>query len=65
MMKPCARTSPSRVWANSVRGTNRLGKILLDLSAEASEEGLVSIFSLHKGAYATTVLKEVMKNPDD
>ena len=65
MMKSCGRASPSRVWANSVRGTNHLGKILLDLGVEVSEEGLVSIFSLPKGAYATTMLKEVMKNSDD
>lgn len=48
-----------------VRGTRRLGRILPDLSLDASEEGLVLIFTLPKGAYATTVLREVMKNPDE
>lgn len=54
-----------RLGELGVRGTRRLGRILPDLSVEASEEGLVLSFTLPKGAYATTVLREVMKNPND
>ena len=54
-----------RLGELGVRGTRRLGRILPDLSVEALEEDLVLIFTLPKGAYATTVLREVMKNPDD
>jgi len=37
---------------------------LTDLTVEASEEGLVVCFSLPKGAFATTLLRELMKNED-
>ena len=53
-----------RLGELGVRGTRRLGRILPDLSVEVSEEGLVLRFTLPKGAYATTVLREVMKTPD-
>ena len=45
-----------------VEGTRRMGRLLVtDLAVEADEEGLVLRFELRKGAFATTVLREVMK----
>lgn len=45
-----------------VDGTRRLGRILLpDLTLEEAPDGLTAIFSLPKGAYATTVMREIMK----
>ena len=47
-------------------GTRRLGRILLnDLSVAQNGTGIVVQFSLPKGAFATTVLREIMKVPDD
>lgn len=46
-------------------GTRRMGRLrLTDLAVEANEEGLVVRFSLPKGAFATTLLRELMKNDD-
>lgn len=45
-----------------VRGTRRLGRIFPEPSVKVSELGLTLRFNLPKGAYATTVLREVMKN---
>jgi tRNA pseudouridine13 synthase len=43
-------------------GTRRLGRLLVpDIKTEESEDGLVVRFSLPKGAFATTVLREIMK----
>lgn len=43
-------------------GTRRLGRLLLsELSVAVHEAGIVVTFFLPKGAYATTVLREVMK----
>jgi tRNA pseudouridine13 synthase len=45
-----------------MEGTRRMGRLLLtELSATADESGLVLRFMLRKGAFATTVLREVMK----
>jgi tRNA pseudouridine13 synthase len=45
-----------------VEGTRRMGRLLAtDLAVEADDEGLVMRFELRKGAFATTVLREVMK----
>lgn len=45
-----------------VDGTRRMGRLLVnDLAVEADDEGLVLRFELRKGAFATTVLREVMK----
>ncbi len=45
-----------------VEGTRRMGRLLVtDLAVAADDEGLVLRFELRKGAYATTVLREVMK----
>lgn len=45
-----------------VEGTRRMGRLLVtDLAVEADDEGLVLRFELRKGAFATTVLREVMK----
>ncbi|MGD2200135.1 MAG: tRNA pseudouridine(13) synthase TruD [Candidatus Bathyarchaeota archaeon] len=46
-----------------VRGSRRLGRILLDLDVSSAIGGLRLKFRLPKGAYATTVLREIMK-PD-
>jgi tRNA pseudouridine13 synthase len=45
-----------------VDGTRRLGRLLIaDLQAKCSEAGLVVQFFLPKGAFATTVMRELMK----
>jgi tRNA pseudouridine13 synthase len=45
-----------------VEGTRRMGRLLAtDLAVQADDEGLVLRFELRKGAFATTVLREVMK----
>lgn len=45
-----------------VEGTRRLGRLLLpDLETTASPDGLIISFMLPKGAFATTVLRELMK----
>jgi tRNA pseudouridine13 synthase len=45
-----------------VEGTRRLGRLrLLDLTIEPAVDGLLASFSLPKGAFATTVLRELMK----
>ena len=47
-------------------GTRRLGRILPDdLTVARHGAGIVVQFSLPKGAFATTVLREFMKVPDD
>jgi tRNA pseudouridine13 synthase len=50
--------------AFGVEGTRRLGRLLLpDCTVEANEalQGVTISFSLPKGAFATTILREVMK----
>jgi tRNA pseudouridine13 synthase len=45
-----------------VKGTRRLGRLLVkDLSAETKKDGILLTFSLPKGAFATTLLREIMK----
>jgi tRNA pseudouridine13 synthase len=45
-----------------VEGTRRMGRLLVpDLTVEGDDEGLVLRFELRKGAFATTVLRELMK----
>lgn len=45
-----------------VEGTRRPGRLLVpDLEVKQSKEGLIITFSLPKGSFATTVLREVMK----
>jgi tRNA pseudouridine13 synthase len=47
-----------------MEGTRRLGRLLLpDCRVEANEalQGVTISFSLPKGAFATTILREVMK----
>ena len=47
-------------------GSRRLGRIVPDdLTVAQNETGVVVRFSLPKGAFATTVLRELMKAPDD
>lgn len=49
-----------------LNGTRRMGRLLLDdLVVEPVEIGLRLSFSLPKGAFATTVLREFMKVADD
>ncbi len=46
-----------------VKGTRRLGRLLVpDIRISEISEGLLVEFSLPKGAFATTVLREIMKN---
>jgi len=46
-------------------GTRRMGRLrLTDLVTEISDDGLVVRFALPKGAFATTLLRELMKNDD-
>jgi len=45
-----------------IKGTRRMGRILPEINLETNEDGLVISFSLMKGSYATTVLREFMKN---
>ncbi|MBS7622160.1 tRNA pseudouridine(13) synthase TruD [Candidatus Bathyarchaeota archaeon] len=48
--------------AAGMRGSRRLGRLLLpDLTVTADPQGLLVSFSLPKGAFATTVLRELMK----
>jgi tRNA pseudouridine13 synthase len=45
-----------------IDGTRRMGRLLATgLAVQADDEGLVMNFELRKGAFATTVLREVMK----
>ena len=44
-----------------VRGTRRLGRLLPDIETRTTSRGLHLSFSLPKGAYATVVLREIMK----
>lgn len=49
--------------AAKVEGTRRLGRLLVpDLSVDPCPQGLAVSFTLPKGAFATTVLREIMKN---
>ncbi len=46
-----------------VDGTRRQGRLLApDLSVEPIEDGVVVAFSLTKGGFATTILREIMKS---
>ncbi|MCW4013466.1 MAG: tRNA pseudouridine(13) synthase TruD, partial [Candidatus Bathyarchaeota archaeon] len=45
-----------------IKGTRRMGIILPEITLDTSDDGLVVSFTLMKGSYATTVLREFMKN---
>jgi tRNA pseudouridine13 synthase len=45
-----------------IKGTRRLGRILPEITIDEVYEGLELSFMLPKGSYATTVLREFMKN---
>jgi tRNA pseudouridine13 synthase len=50
--------------AAGVEGTRRMGRLLLpDCTVEANEalQGVTIAFALPKGAFATTILREIMK----
>ncbi len=44
------------------KGTRRPGRIVTSITVSASDEGLRLRFELPKGGFATTVLREYMKN---
>lgn len=47
-------------------GTRRMGRLLLDdLSVDAHDQGIRVSFTLPKGAFATTILREFMKGEGD
>jgi tRNA pseudouridine13 synthase len=49
-----------------VEGTRRVGRLLVpDLTIVAGEQGITASFTLTKGAFATTVMRELMKVDDD
>jgi tRNA pseudouridine13 synthase len=49
-----------------IEGSRRVGRLLVpDLAVEASEGKLIARFTLPKGAYATVVMRELMKVDDD
>ena len=45
-----------------VRGTRRLGRLIPVINLNPTADGLTLNFTLPKGAFATTVLREIMKN---
>jgi len=45
-----------------VRGTRRLGRVIPTVEVKSTNDGLLLNFTLSKGAFATTVLREIMKN---
>jgi len=45
-----------------VRGSRRLGRILPNIDVSGTSEGIVVRFFLPKGAFGTTVLREIMKS---
>ncbi len=45
-----------------VRGSRRLGRLIPDVMVEPAKRGVQLRFSLPKGAYATCVLREIMKS---
>ncbi|TFH18487.1 tRNA pseudouridine(13) synthase TruD [Candidatus Bathyarchaeota archaeon] len=47
---------------NHIKGTRRLGRILPEISLGENQDGLEISFTLPKGSFATTVLREFMKN---
>lgn len=49
-----------------VEGTRRVGRLLVpDLTIVADEKGITASFTLTKGAFATIVMRELMKVDDD
>jgi tRNA pseudouridine13 synthase len=44
-----------------IEGTRRLGRLLPEIDAKVEEDGVKLSFTLPKGGYATTVLREYMK----
>lgn len=48
-----------------VKGTRRLGRLLPYISIRENPEGLELSFTLPKGSFATTVLREYMKNDEN
>jgi tRNA pseudouridine13 synthase len=46
----------------NIRGSRRLGRLLPDVRVEPTNRGIQLQFSLPKGAYATIILREIMKN---
>ncbi len=46
-----------------VSGTRRLGRLVPEIEVEQTNRGIQLIFTLGKGGFATTVLREYMKHP--
>jgi tRNA pseudouridine13 synthase len=46
-----------------IEGTRRLGRLIIpDLKADSKPEGILVTFTLPKGGFATTILREIMKS---
>lgn len=48
-----------------VKGTRRIGRILPEVTINESSERIILTFFLSKGSFATTILREFMKNDHD
>jgi tRNA pseudouridine13 synthase len=48
--------------AQRVKGTRRIGRVLPQVTVSDHEDGVQLEFSLPKGGFATTLLREFMKN---
>jgi tRNA pseudouridine13 synthase len=56
-----AKISYEQLRRLKVRGTRRLGRLIPIIEFSREKDGIVVNFALPKGAYATTVLREIMK----
>ena len=48
--------------AQRVKGTRRIGRVLPEITVSPLEDGIQLEFSMPKGGFATTLLREFMKN---
>jgi tRNA pseudouridine13 synthase len=49
---------------NQVRGARRLGRLVPEIEVEETKRGIELSFTLGRGGFATTVLREYMKHPE-
>ncbi|MFO8234780.1 MAG: tRNA pseudouridine(13) synthase TruD [Bacteroidales bacterium] len=54
--------TPEELKEAKITGTRRAGIILPEITMNQEEDGLILKFTLPKGAFATIVLREIMKN---
>jgi tRNA pseudouridine13 synthase len=54
--------TPDELGHLGVRGSRRLGRLIPDVMVESAKRGVQLRFSLSKGAYATCVIREIMKS---